>query len=355
MIRNWIDVIRTCNVEKPCEMDPVSKWLIITRSCVFSMTVLSALIGGMLAAIDGHVSVGLLSLVILGLILAHAANNMVNDFFDTEQGIDTEDYPRAAYAPHPLLDGLVSRKGLITAIMVCNALDLLIAVYLTSRCGWPVMFFAVAGLLTSVFYVAPPLKLKQRGLGEPAIFLIWGPLMIAGTYFVLSGNVPGRIWIASIPYGLAVTTALMGKHLDKSEKDSAKGVSTLPVLLGRSRALQVTGLMVWAFYLIIVGMAAAEALPVWVLLVLVSLPKASRFLATLHQPMPETPREAFTLAEDVIPTDLKARFDPTVPAEQFPLWPLWYVVWGVWWTRSAGSWFAAGLLIAALWSLLFGS
>ena len=111
MFRNWIDVIRTCNVEPGCTLDPVSKWLIITRSCVFSMTVLSAFLGGLLAAIDGHMAPGLWLLVTLGLILAHAANNMVNDFFDTQQGIDTEDYPRAAYAPHPLMDGLESRNA----------------------------------------------------------------------------------------------------------------------------------------------------------------------------------------------------------------------------------------------------
>jgi len=354
MVRNWIDAIRTCNVERPCEMDPVTRWLVITRSCVFSMTLLSGLIGALLAGIDGHFSAGLLALVLLGLILAHAANNMVNDFFDTEQGIDTKDYPRAAYAPHPLMDGLVTRRGLLSAILVCNVLDLVIALILTARCGWPVLLFAVAGLLTSVFYVAPPLKLKQRGLGEPAIFLIWGPLMIAGTYYVLAGGVPGRIWLASVPYGLAVTTALMGKHLDKEDKDRAKGVATLPVLLGRERALQTTGFLVWAFYLLLAGMAASGALPFWVLLALVSLPKATRFLVTLRQPMPKTPLEAFAQAEDVIPKDLKARFDPTLPADRFPLWPLWYVVWAVWWTRSAGVWFAAGLLVAVLARLMFG-
>jgi len=354
MVRNWIDAIRTCNVEAPCNLDPVSKWLIVTRSCVFSMTVLSALLGGLLAAIDGHVAPGTWLLVALGLILAHAANNMVNDLFDTLQGVDTPDYPRAAYAPHPLLDGLVSRNGLLAAILVCNLADLAIALVLTARCGFPILLFAVAGFLTSVFYVAPPLKLKHRGFGEPAIFLIWGPLMIAGTYFALAGSVPPHVWWASVPYGLAVTTALMGKHLDKADKDEAKGVATLPVLLGPRRARQVTGWFIWAYYLLTVGLAASGALPWTVLLVLVSLPKATRFLVTLGQPMPQTPHEAFRQAEDVIPKDLKARFDPALPADRFPLWPLWFVVWGVWWVRSAGLWLAVGLFLAAVARLLFG-
>ncbi len=348
MINNWVDVVRTCNLAPGKKMDPVSKWLIITRACVFSMTFLSTLLGGILAALDGSFSFGPWLFVLLGLILAHASNNMVNDIFDVQQGVDTADYPRAAYAPHPILDGLVSRNALIGAVLLCNLIDLVIALYLTRLCGWPVMAFAVGGLLMSVFYVAPPLKLKQRGLGELAIFLIWGPLMIGGTYFVLAGNVPAHIWIASIPYGLAVTTALMGKHLDKAEKDEAKGVKTLPVVLGREHALRATQLMVWAFYLVIVGLTAAGGLPWPALLTLLSIPRATRFLVTLSQPMPATPQEAFSLAEDAIPRDLKERFDPTLSVDEFPLWPLWYVVWAVWWVRQAGAWLVAGLVAKAV-------
>jgi 1,4-dihydroxy-2-naphthoate octaprenyltransferase len=335
-------------------MDPVSKWLIVTRACVFTMTLISALIGGALAAIDGNVLLGRWLLVLVGLVLAHAANNMVNDLFDVSEGIDTEDYPRAAYAPHPLLDGLVSRKQLVAAILLCNLLDLLIAAYLTYRCGWQVMAFAVAGLATSVFYVAPPLKLKQRGLGELAIFLIWGPLMIAGTYYVLAGCLPANVWLASVPYGLAVTVALMGKHLDKAERDQAKGVITLPVALGQHHARQTTQLMVWTFYLVIVALVASGGLPWLALLTLASLPRATRLLISLHQPMPSTPLEAFDKAKDVIPEDLKTRFDPSLPPDEYPLWPLWYVVWAVWWVRTAGACFVVGLVCHALFRAIAG-
>ena len=50
--------------------------------------------------------------------------------------------------------------------------------------------FALAGLFISVFYVAPPLKLKHHGLGEPGVFVVWGPLMIGGTYYVTAGTLP---------------------------------------------------------------------------------------------------------------------------------------------------------------------
>lgn len=348
MWRNWIESVRTCNPLPGRPMDPITKWLVITRSCVFSMTLLSALLGGLLAANDGYSNLPRLLLVALGLCLAHAANNMVNDYFDTLQGVDTKDYPRANYAPHPILDGLVSKNGLIAAIILCNVLDLAIAIYLTKLAGWPVMGFAVAGLATSVFYVAPPLKLKHRGLGEPAIFLIWGPLMICGSYYVLAETLSWGVLLASVPYGIAVTSVLMGKHLDKQDKDRAKGVRTLPVVLGDARARSATQLMIWSFYLLIVALVALHFLPWPALLALVSIPRANRFIHTLASPTPATPAEAFAMAQDVIPADLRARFDANAPAESFPLWPLWYVAWGVWWVRVAGGWFVGGLIIAAL-------
>ena len=229
-------------------------------------------------------------LTALGLTLAHAANNMVNDLFDYWQGTDTPDYPRANYAPHPILSGLVSTKGLIAAILICNFSDLAIAVYLYTLRGLPILYFAVAGLLTSVFYVAPPLKLKYRGFGELAIFIIWGPLMIAGTYYALAGAAPLAVWVNSIPYGLAVTAVLMGKHLDKAAKDRAKGVRTLPVVLGDQRARLLTQLMILAFYLSIAVLAGHGDLPWPTLLVILSLPKAVRFISILSLPAPETGR-----------------------------------------------------------------
>jgi 1,4-dihydroxy-2-naphthoate octaprenyltransferase len=350
MVRNWIEVIRTCNLPEGAEMDPVSKWLIITRSCVFSMTLLSALLGGLLAAIygSGPFYWGRLFLVALGLTLGHASNNMVNDLFDVLGGVDTKDYPRANYALHPILDNLVSREGLIGAILLCNALDLAIAIYLTTLAGWPVLAFAAAGLAFSVFYVAPPLKLKHRGLGEPAIFLIWGPLMIGGTYFVMAGKLSWPIIFATIPYGLGVSAVLMGKHLDKADKDREKGVRTLPVVLGDKGGRTATMILVWSFYLIITALVVKNWLPWPALLALVTIPRASRFIHTLNQPVPASAKEAFAMAEDVIPKDLKARFDPNKPIEDYPLWPLWYVAWGVWWVRVAGGWFVLGLVLAAV-------
>ncbi len=321
MWRNWLEIYRTCNLRADRPMDSISKWLIIVRCCVFPMTMISAAIGGLLAASVGRFEPLPFALAAVGLLLAHAANNMINDYFDLETGLDTAEYARAQYAPHPVLSGLVTREQLRRAILLVNALDGLIALALTAMRGWPILAFALAGLFISVFYVAPPLRLKRIGLGELGVFLVWGPLMIGGTFYATTGILPGWVWLASIPYALLVSTVLIGKHIDKLEQDRARGIYTLPVLLGERMAQALNAGLMVAFYIVVGGLALAGVLGPWVLLTALGLPRLIDVLRTYARPR------------------------PAEPPPGYPVWPLWYVSWAFVFNRRAGALFLAGLLL----------
>jgi 1,4-dihydroxy-2-naphthoate octaprenyltransferase len=327
LVANWNEIIQTQNLSDDRTMDLVSRWLLITRASVFPMTIVSALIGGLLAVGNPSANWSYLSLAVVGLVVAHAANNMINDYFDLGGGVDTEGYARTVYAPHPILSGLVSKKGLIAAIAILNLIDLAILLMLTSAWGPTVVAFALSGLFISVFYVAPPLKLKHRGMGEPGVFIVWGPLMIGGTYYVTTGEAPAWVFLASIPYALLVTAVLFGKHIDKLPADSAKGINTLPVILGEATARTVAqGLMI-AFYVSVTVLALAGVLGLWCLLVLLSVPRLRETLETFRTPRPD------------------------LPPEGYPIWPLWYVAWAFRLTRTAGGLLVLGLLLNAFYPL----
>ncbi len=123
----WKEIVETANPPLTRPLDTIGKWLVITRAAVFPMTIWSGLIGGLLAVeaarTSGGATVdwGLFALAVVGLVLAHVANNMINDYFDTSQGIDTDDYVRALYAPHPILSGWVTKRQLEAAILIVNA------------------------------------------------------------------------------------------------------------------------------------------------------------------------------------------------------------------------------------------
>ncbi len=321
LVQNWIEVIQTANLSRDKEMDVVSRWLIITRAAVFSMTLTSGLIGGLLAAASGTFAWTPFLLAVFGLVLAHAANNMINDYFDLSGGVDTAEYYRAQYAPHPILAGLISKAGLRNAILFVNASDAAIALYLVSVRGWPVLLFAGLGLFISVFYVAPPIRLKHIGLGELGVFIVWGPLMIGGTYYVAAGSLPPWVLAAGLPYALLVTTVLVGKHLDKFDQDTAKGIRTLPILLGYQSSIRLNQALMIAFYVITLVLVATHTVGIWVLLVIFSLPRLFTVLRIYSRPKPATP-----------------------PAN-FPVWPLWYVAAAFYLNKLSGGLFILGLVL----------
>jgi len=207
------------------QLDGVTRWVVVTRAAVLPMTLFAGLVAGLLAVRADGFRPGLFALALLGITLAHTSNNLMNDLADTDVGLDTDSYPRALYTPHPLLTGLVTRRQLFAAILGINLADLAIMLVLFSQRGWPVIAFAVGGLALSYAYTAPPLRLKKHGLGEPDVFLTWGPLMVAGTYYSAVGQLPWQVWVASVPYGLLCTTVLMGKHIDKIPYDAPTGLA----------------------------------------------------------------------------------------------------------------------------------
>ncbi len=214
-VSSWAYAIRTTNPPPDAPIDAVTRWLVVTRAAVLPMTLVSGLVAALLAIGEPGLDWRWLVLALVGITLAHVANNLMNDLFDTQVGTDSANYPRALYAPHPVLSGLVSRRTLLVSILLVNVADLAILVVLTLARGWPVLAFALAGFLLSVAYTAPPLRLKKHGLGEPDVFVVWGPLMVCGTYYSAVGTVGWDIVLASLPYGLLCTTVLMGKHIDK--------------------------------------------------------------------------------------------------------------------------------------------
>jgi 1,4-dihydroxy-2-naphthoate octaprenyltransferase len=324
LLGNWRHVLRTSNPPAG-RVDAVSRWLVLTRASVLPMTITAAAIAGLLAAFhDENVRWGLFALAAVGLVLAHVANNLMNDLFDLEVGSDSDTYPRALYAPHPVLSGMISRRGLLTSAIVVNAADLAILVVLLVFRGWPMVVFALSGFVLSVAYTAPPLRLKKHGLGEATVLVVWGPLMVGGTYYAATGHFPFAFFAASLPYALLCTAVLMGKHIDKIPWDAPDGTHTLPVLLGEAKARALTQGMMVSFYVLVVLLVGTGTLPIAALVVLLALPKLAKVWGPFSQPK------------------------PAEPPENFPIWPLWFAALAFVHTRRAGGLLVLGLIVGVI-------
>ena len=220
------------------QLDIISKWLIATRSGVTIVTIYSCVIAGLLAWREGNFAWLPWIIVTLGLFLAHGTNNLLNDYTDFSRGVDKDNYFRTQYGAHPLVQGFWTKRQQITWFLVSGVLAFLsglYALFYTNFAPEVIGLFAF-GALVLLFYTWP---LKIMGLGELAIFLIWGPILVTGVYIVLARGWTNNVWniaMAGVPFGLSVVSINIGKHIDKSAEDKKKKIGTLPVRVGEKAA-----------------------------------------------------------------------------------------------------------------------
>ncbi|HET7458460.1 MAG TPA: prenyltransferase [Gemmatimonadaceae bacterium] len=270
-------------------LDPVARFLYAARSVILVISFQAALLAGLLAATDRRFAVAPFLLVVLGYVVLHAISNLSNDYFGARRGHDTDDSPRRRYTVHPLLSGAVSARLLVTGLLVLTAVAAAIAVYFVLLRGWPAVWLVVAGALLLWAYDAAPRALKELGLGEVAAFVVWGPLMVAGGYYVIAGHFSRDALLASVPYGLGVMSILVGKHIDQRMFDESKHQRTLPVVLGERRARALNRAAVVGMYVVVAAAIAVGAVTPFALLVLVAAPRALRAVRVMSAPAPAGP------------------------------------------------------------------
>lgn len=309
-------------------LDPVTKFLYSARSVILVISAQAAIIAGLLALASGEFRPLPFLLVLAGLVAAHMISNLSNDYFGFRRGHDTPDSPRMRYTVHPLASGVLETRVLVAGLAILCAIGAAITAYFILERGWTAAAFAAAGIALLLLYDAAPVPLKSIGLGEPAVFLVWGPLMIGGGYAMIAGRVSAEAFWVSIPYGLGVMSILVGKHIDQIEFDTRKGNRTLPVLLGEraARALNVATLIV--IYAFSAALILSGRLTPFAALIALALPRAARALSILARPRPEAPPRGYAG------------------------WPLWYHRACLEHNRLFGWMYILGLAAGAVWPAL---
>jgi len=301
------------------KLDIISKWLISTRAAVLVMTFLSAALAGIFAARVGQFNFGLWLLIALGLILAHATNNLLNDYTDFVKGVDQDNYYRAEYGPQPLVHGLLTKRQLLTYAGVTGALAAACGIVLIALTDWNTAILMGLGVFFVLFYTWP---LKYIALGEIAVLIVWGPLMIGGGYYVLTGSWDWNVVLGSLPYALGVTGVIFGKHIDKYEVDKAKGIHTLPVVIGEKASRYILVGMLVLQYLLTLYLVITGFFTLVMLVVAVAIPTFLQILPSFRQPKP---------AEK--------------PDDYPDVWPNYFVAMAFVHNRKFGVWFMLGLIV----------
>ena len=324
MWKKALTVIPNVSKDEWDKLDIISKWLISTRAAVLVMTFLSAVLAGLFALHDRQpVNPWAWLVLALGLVFSHAANNIFNDYTDYVRGVDKDNYYRTQYGPQPVADGLLTKRQHLTYFAVTGLLALACGLFLilTNHNDPLIWILLAAGVVFVLFYTWP---MKGMALGELAVLIVWGPLMIGGGYYVLTDHWVWNVVLASLPYVLGVTTVIFGKHIDKREIDKAKKIYTLPVVIGEKAArFTVLAMMIIPYLLVIYLIAIRYFTPV-MLIVFLAVPQFLKIYPQFLVPKPETRPEGFPDGQGG--------------------WPLYFAPQAFVNNRAFGMWFMLGLI-----------
>ncbi len=250
------------------------------------MTAISISVGSALAAIDGDFSWAYYLLTLVAGVFMHAATNLINDYYDVKSGVDFKGVSTGIYRPHPLLEDKLTSQQVMTEAIVLYAVATGIGLYLAASRGWPLLTIGMIGVFASITYTAPPFKYKYIALGELSVFLMWGPLMVSGSYFIQSQAFSSSAVFISIPFGILVALVLLANNIRDISHDRSKGIRTLPIIIGERNGLRLYSTLVILAYAGIIGMSIAGPLYLWTLIVVLSLPLALKLIRQMMQKIP---------------------------------------------------------------------
>jgi 1,4-dihydroxy-2-naphthoate octaprenyltransferase len=202
-------------------------------------------------------------------VLLQIGTNVINEIYDVREGIDSIVSPRAS---HAIVKGRVTEREAFVIAIVAFALATAAGGWLIAERGWPIAVLGILGLAGGFGYTAPPLEYKYKGLGVPLVFLLMGPLMCEGAYYVASGRFSWSAVVLSIPIGLLVAAILHGNEWRDISEDARAGIRTLSIVFGRRAAHAAYVALILGAYLSLTLGVLAGVLPTWSLLALLSLP-----------------------------------------------------------------------------------
>jgi 1,4-dihydroxy-2-naphthoate octaprenyltransferase len=216
-------------------------------------------------------------LALFGSCFFHIACNVANDYFDFRSGADALN--KNAITPFSggsrmVLDGFVQPKEAIIVSIVFAALGSAIGIYLNVvSAGNFILFVGIAALFLIYGYNGFPLRLVNKGLGEIAIYMAWGPFIVCGAYYVQAQTISSVWpWIVAIPSGVLTTLVLLINEFADKDADEASGRKTWVILFGYKASLWIYLVLALCCYAVVVLGVIYGGWPLLSLLVFITLP-----------------------------------------------------------------------------------
>lgn len=255
--------------------------LFIRASKPFSLTAsaIPVTLGGLIVLRESNFSFLYFILSIVSIILLQASVNFLNDHDDFINNVDTKDSHSSSGV---VVEGLLTLKEVYRSGMLLLIIGCLIGLFLAYKRGVAILILGIIGVVCGYFYTGKPLKFKYRGLGAPIIFIIFGPLMTLGAYYLQMQEFTLQSLLISIPTALLTTAILHANDIRDMEHDERAGIKTLSIFIGNKNAQLVYSSLIMLSYVSLIIMIIYQYFPYLSLICLLTVPAAIRNINKLR-------------------------------------------------------------------------
>jgi 1,4-dihydroxy-2-naphthoate octaprenyltransferase len=254
-------------------------WLMAARVRTLPAAIAPVLVGTTLAGYQ-HVFHPLRFVAaLLGAVFIQVGTNLSNDYSDARRGADAEDRlgPVRVTA-----GGLVPPRRVLVATYVSFGVAVLFGAYLIAVAGWELLLVGAASILAGVLYTGGPRPYGYEGLGEVFVFLFFGIVAVAGSYFVQVKHLSWEAFALAVPVGLIAAGILVVNNVRDIDSDRRAGTRTLAVRLGRARTRLMFAVVVYLAYVLAPVTWIFGPLRPWLMLTWLTLPLAAAVARTVR-------------------------------------------------------------------------
>ena len=259
-------------------MSHLRLWLLAARPRTLPAAIAPVLVGTALALSEDVFRAGPFIAALIGSVFIQVGTNLSNDYSDARRGADTDDRlgPVRVTA-----GGLMPPRRVLVGTYVAFGVAVAAGLYLAAVAGWELLVVGVASILAGVLYTGGPRPYGYEGLGELFVFLFFGIVAVAGSYYVQAEELRWEAFALAVPVGLLSAAILVVNNVRDVDTDRRAGKRTLAVKLGRERArFLFAAMLVLAFAAPAVTWAAG-GLTAWLLLTLAAVPLVPPLIDTV--------------------------------------------------------------------------
>ena len=193
-------------------------------------------------------------LIFLAVVTAQIVANLWNEYKDFKSGLDAGQKVGNAGS---ITRGAITPELIVTMIRVLMVVPIIIGAYLSATITW---YYVPAGfvcILISFLYSGGPKPISRTPFGEISSGIAMGLAIVLITGYAWTRELSLALLIPAIPSTLLVGSIMLTNNIRDIRNDESHG-RTLPIVLGRERALSLMSIMyifnfIWIVAWIIVG------------------------------------------------------------------------------------------------------